>query len=199
MKPKQCPYCQNSFIPKGGQRQETCGSSSCQKALKKDNNTRWREKNPNYCRGDYPGVKAWLDLNPGYLRHYRQTHPAYVENNRCAQKLRDRQRMLHLDMQSKLKRQLPKIIERLWSLPDLDIQDEINLQRAYSDAFRTLIPIEALSALIAWRDNLGLVVTPRNNCYVGSSRLYIFANCFFKISASRGFALSSILIAPEIE
>lgn len=128
MQAKQCPYCQNSFIPKGGQRQKTCGSSSCQKALKKDNNARWRGKNPNYCRGDYPRVKAWLHLHPGYLRHYRQTHPAYAEKNRQAQKLRDRQRKLHLDIQAKLKRKPSEIIEQLWNLPDLDIQDEISLQ-----------------------------------------------------------------------
>jgi hypothetical protein len=73
-------------------------------------------------------VKAWLDLHPGYLRKYRQSHPAYVENNRRAQKLRDRQRKLHLDIQAKLKRQPAEIIDRLWNLPDLDIQDEVNLQ-----------------------------------------------------------------------
>jgi len=128
MKTKQCPYCQDSFIPKGGQRQKTCGSSSCQKALKKDNNARWRRANPDHWRNDYPRVKQWLDQHPGYLRHYRQTHPAYVENNRRAQKLRDRQRKLHLDIQAKLKKQHPEIIDQLWNLPDLDIQDERSLQ-----------------------------------------------------------------------
>jgi hypothetical protein len=127
MRGKQCPYCESCFVPRRGQRQKTCGSSSCQKALKKDNNARWREKNFNYCRGDYPRVIAWLDLNPGYLRHYRQTHPAYVENNRRARKLRDRQRKPHLDIQAKIKRQHPEIIDQLWNLPDLDIQDEISL------------------------------------------------------------------------
>ncbi len=128
MRGKQCPYCASSFVPRRGQRQKTCGSSSCQKALKKDNNARWREENPKYCRGDYPRVKAWLDLHPGYLRRYRQTHFAYVENNRRSQKLRDRQRKLHLDIQAKIKRQPSEIIDRLWNLPDLDIQDEISLQ-----------------------------------------------------------------------
>ena len=128
MKWKQCPYCQNSFIPRGGQRQKTCGSCSCQKALKKDNNARWRKNNPDCCRSDYPRVKACLDLHPDYLRHYRQTHPAYVDKNRCAQKLRDRQRRLHLDIQAKLKRQPPEVIEQLWNLTDLDIQDELSLQ-----------------------------------------------------------------------
>jgi len=96
--------------------------------LKKDNNARWRRANPDHWRNDYPRVKQWLDQHPGYLRHYRQTHPAYVENNRRAQKLRDRQRKLHLDIQAKLKKQHPEIIDQLWNLPDLDIQDERSLQ-----------------------------------------------------------------------
>ncbi len=157
MKSKSCPYCQNFFVPKGGQRQKTCGSSSCQKALKKDNNARWREQNPQYCRGDYPRVKGWLDLHPGYLRHYRQTHPAYVENNRRAQKLRDRKRKLHLDIQAKLKRQPPEIIDQLWSLSNLDIQDELNLQPLEITFLLSTMPCLDIQVML---DNKGC---PREN------------------------------------
>ncbi len=128
MRWKQCPYCQNSFIPRVGQRQKTCGSSSCQKALKKENNARWREKNPNCCRGDYPRVKAWLDRHPGYLKRYRENHPQYVQKNREAKKLRYRQKKLRVDIQAKIKKQPPEIIEQLWDLSRVDIQDEISLQ-----------------------------------------------------------------------
>lgn len=130
MRKKRCPYCHTSFIPdpRVGPRQKTCGSPSCQKALKQKNNARWREENPDCCHHDYPRVKTWFDRHPDYLRHYRETHPAYVQNNRQAQRLRDRRKKLRLDIQAKIKTKPPEIIDQLWDLSRLDIQDEITLQ-----------------------------------------------------------------------
>ena len=130
MRGKRCPYCKNPFTPnpKVRQRQKTCGDPSCQKALKKDNNARWREENPDCCRHDYPRVKAWLDRHPGYLKHYRAVHPEYVQKNRETKRLRDRRKRLQVDIQAKIKRQPPEIIDRLFDLSRVDIQDEIGLQ-----------------------------------------------------------------------
>jgi hypothetical protein len=130
MKRKTCPYCQCSFIPnpKVGPRQKTCGNPACKKALKIENNLRWRQENPDCCHPDYPRVKEWLDQHPGYLQRFRQSHPQYVQKNRQAQRLRDRRKKLHLDIQAQIKDQLPEITEQLWNLPRLDIQDEISLK-----------------------------------------------------------------------
>ena len=130
MRRKQCPYCKNPFSPdpRVKQRQKTCGHPSCQKALKKQNNAHWREENPDCCRDDYPRVKAWLDRRPDYLKQYRATHPEYVQKNREAKRLRDRRKRLQVDIQAKIKRQPPKIIDQLWGLSRVDIQDEIGLQ-----------------------------------------------------------------------
>jgi hypothetical protein len=130
MKGKRCPYCKNPFTPnpRVRQRQRTCGHAACQEALKKENNARWREENPECCRHDYPRVKAWLDRHPDYLKHYRATHPKYVQKNREAKRLRDRKKQLRVDIQAKIKRQPPKIIDQLWDLSRVDIQDEISLQ-----------------------------------------------------------------------
>lgn len=130
MKRKKCRYCQTSFMPdpKVRERQKTCGHPSCKKALKAENNLRWRQQNPDCCRKDYPRVKEWLDQHPGYLKRYRQSHPQYVQKNRQAQRLRDRRKKLHLDIQAQIKDQLPEITEQLWNLPHLDIQDEIPLK-----------------------------------------------------------------------
>jgi hypothetical protein len=134
MRGKRCPYCHKFFSPnpKVRQRQRTCGRPSCQQALKGERNARWREENPDCCRGDYSRVKVWLDGHPGYLRRYRQSHPTYVEKNRQGQRLRDRREKVHLDIQAKIKREPAEIIneitEQSLSLSNLDIQDEIFLQ-----------------------------------------------------------------------
>ena len=75
-KMKKCPYCKTCFTPhvKVGARQKTCGSPECKKALKSENNKRWRQRNADCCQNDYPRVKEWLDQNPGYLKKYRQGH-----------------------------------------------------------------------------------------------------------------------------
>ena len=127
MKRKRCRYCKSLFIPdpRVGQRQKTCGDDLCQKAHKAQNNARWRKRNPDYARNDYPRLKEWLDQYPGYLKEYRQTHPEYVKKNREAQRVRDRSKKLRLDIQAEIKRQAPEITNQLWNLPHLDIQDEI--------------------------------------------------------------------------
>jgi hypothetical protein len=51
-----------------------------------------------------------------------------MEKNRQAQRLRDRRKKLHLDIQNKIKRQPPEIINQLWDLSHLDIQNVVELQ-----------------------------------------------------------------------
>jgi hypothetical protein len=130
MRAKRCPYCQRllTLNPRVGKRRKTCGRPSCQKALNSENSARWRQEHPDSCRLDYPRVKLWLPKHPGYLQRYRETHPAYMEKNRQAQRLRDRRKKLHLDIQNKIKRQPPEIINQLWDLSHLDIQNVVELQ-----------------------------------------------------------------------
>lgn len=130
MKRKRCPYCKKLFIPdpRVGKRQKTCGYGPCQKAHKMKNNVRWRRRNPDYFRDDYPRVKQWLDQHPGYLKQYRKSHPEYVKKNHESQKVRDRRKSLCLDIQAEIKSQLPEITNKLWDLPHLDIQAEISVQ-----------------------------------------------------------------------
>ena len=101
---KTCAYCKTPFFPdpKVGKRQKTCGKPACKRALKAENNRRWRQKNPGYYRNDYCRLRAWLEHNPGYLKGYRESHPEYIEKNRKAQKVRDRRKKLRLDIQAQL-------------------------------------------------------------------------------------------------
>lgn len=130
MKWKKCRYCRTSFVanPRVGQRQKTCGNPACKKALKIENNLRWRQENPDCCHQDYPRVKEWLDQHPGYLKRFRQSHPQYVQKNRQARKLRYRREKLCVDIQAQIKNQLPEITEQLWNQPLVDIQASIHTQ-----------------------------------------------------------------------
>ena len=127
---KECPYCKTQFIPhpKVGKRQKICGEPACKSALKADNNRKWRERNPDCHCDDYPRVKEWLEQKPGYLKNYRENHPEYVKKNREAQRVRDRRKKLHLDIQAQLKRQAPEITNQLWESPNLDIQAQLNVK-----------------------------------------------------------------------
>jgi hypothetical protein len=123
---KICPYCRTFFIPSprgGGKQQKVCGKPSCKKALKAENNARWRRENPDCWRNDYPRVKQWLNQHPGYLKQYRINHPEYVQKNREAQRQRDQRKKVHLDIQAQIRDQLPEITKQLRQLPHLDIQD----------------------------------------------------------------------------
>jgi len=125
---KKCPYCKTPFTPhvKVGDRQKTCGKAACKKALKSENNRRWRQRNPDHYRNDYPRLREWLDQNPGYLKHYRESHPEYEKKNRKAQRVRDRRKKLRLDIQAQLKKQRPEITNQLWDLYNLDIQAQLD-------------------------------------------------------------------------
>jgi hypothetical protein len=126
MTTRKCPYCHTFFVPTprgGGKDQKVCKKPSCKKALKTESNARWRRENPDHWRNDYPRVKQWLDLHPGYLKQYRADHPECVQKNREAQKQRDRRRRVHLDIQARIRDQLPGITKQLRQLPSLDIQD----------------------------------------------------------------------------
>lgn len=125
---KECPYCKTQFTPhpKVGKRQKICGEPACKSALKADNNRKWRERNPDCHCNDYPRVKEWLEQNPGYLKEYRESHPEYVKKNREAQRVRDRRKKLHLDIQAQLKRQVPEITNELWESSNLDIQAQLD-------------------------------------------------------------------------
>ena len=130
MKRKRCRYCKRLVIPdpRVGERQKTCGDPLCQKAHKAENNTRWRERNPDYFCNDYPRVKEWLDQHPGYLREYRQSHPEYVKKNREARRLRYRRKRLCVDIQAEIKRQAIEMTDKLWNSPHVDIQDGRSIQ-----------------------------------------------------------------------
>lgn len=131
MTTRKCSYCHTLFVPTprgGGKTQKICGKVSCKKALKAENNARWRRANPACCLNDYPRVKQWLDQHLGYLKQYRADHPEYVQKNREAQRQRDRWERARLDIQARIREKLPDITKQLRQLPVLDIQAQKTTQ-----------------------------------------------------------------------
>jgi len=131
MTTRKCPYCHTLFVPTprgGGKNQKVCKKPSCKQALKTGSNARWRRNNFKHLRDEYVRVKQWLDQHPGYLKQYRANHPEYVQKNREAQRERDKRKKAHLDIQARIKKQLPDITKQLRQLPNLDIQDAKTLQ-----------------------------------------------------------------------
>lgn len=158
---RRCPYCERYLTndPRVRKRRKTCGDSLCQKALKRENNANWRKKNPDYFRKDYERLKVWLLKHPGYLKYYRATHPEYVRRNREAQRQRDRRRRVHLDIQAKIRGQLPEIIKELDHLPFLDIQAKKSTQPLeISFLFRSYplldIQVQIAKSIPLWQNGL---------------------------------------------
>ncbi|MDH5203428.1 MAG: hypothetical protein OEW69_09235 [Nitrospirota bacterium] len=150
MKKRKCKYCETFFMPnpKVGKRHKICGSPSCKKALKAENNAAWRRKNPDYYKGYYFRLKEWLCSHPTYLKRYREEHPEYVEKNRIAQRIRDRKRRLNLDIQAQIRRQLPEITEILWGFYHLDRQVQMPLKPLESTLLFSTLPCLDIQAQI---------------------------------------------------
>ena len=83
---KRCVVCHRWYEPdfRIGEDQLACDREKCRKERKADYDRQWREKNPGYQSGRAGKLRAWAAAYPGYWRHYRLTHPAYVEREREA-------------------------------------------------------------------------------------------------------------------
>ena len=135
MRGKRCPYCEKflTINPRVRKRRKTCGSSSCQRALNKENSARWRREHPDSCDPDYPRVKVWLQKHPGYLQRYRETHPAYVEKNREAKRRRYRKKRLRVDIQNVIGLQPLEMTFFFSTFPCLDMQNSLGKNLCMKD------------------------------------------------------------------
>lgn len=71
--------------------QRYCGSPGCRRERRR----RWQRHKRNDADYRYNQGRAqqvWAGAHADYWRHYRLSHPAYVERNRLQQRQRDRQR-----------------------------------------------------------------------------------------------------------
>jgi hypothetical protein len=92
---RRCRYCQKDFqLSKFQPRQTVCGERDCQRRRRSDYQKENIASDPEYRQVCRDSPRKWRTRNPDYWKRYREKHPASVERNLAAQKLRDRKRKL---------------------------------------------------------------------------------------------------------
>lgn len=84
---KRCPYCGKLFCPHSrlGDRQITCGNTSCKQQQQKHRYNCWKRNNLNLLRDNQ---RDWRQNHVKYWKRYRRKHPEYVKRNRIQTRLR---------------------------------------------------------------------------------------------------------------
>lgn len=87
---KRCVVCHRWYEPdpRIGEDQLACGREECRKERKAEYDREWRKKNPGYEAARKGKRRTWAKDYPHYWRHYRKTHPAYVEEERSGRRSR---------------------------------------------------------------------------------------------------------------
>jgi len=80
---KRCDYCQKPYTPdpRTAAHQKSCSNPECRKKRKKRADQSWRIRFPDRPRDRRDKIRAWAKTYPDYWRHYRATHPDYVQND----------------------------------------------------------------------------------------------------------------------
>ena len=81
---KRCLCCGELFEPdprtKGKQRY--CSASACQNKRQRQNESAWRERNPDCLAEQYKRSRLWYQSHPGYSRQRRANNPGLARENR---------------------------------------------------------------------------------------------------------------------
>lgn len=88
-KSQRCIICHLWFQPNPRtiRNQKACSRLPCQKQRKFLANQSWRIRHPRYNHSRRHKVQAWAKTYPDYWRHYRATHPDYVERDNRRRRL----------------------------------------------------------------------------------------------------------------
>ncbi|MGF6808565.1 hypothetical protein OKW30_003691 [Paraburkholderia sp. Clong3] len=88
-----CLACGNPFVPLlHVPRQRYCSSKACQRARRRDWQTRRLRIDDDYRDNQSRAQAKWRAGHSGYWREYRAAHPAYRERNRSMQQIRNARR-----------------------------------------------------------------------------------------------------------
>lgn len=113
--PRRCPFCGNEFSPSlFHPHQVVCSDPRCQNRRRVEYHHNKYHADAEYrliCRDSH---QKWRAQNPCYQRVYRQEHPAYVEQNRRAQKRRDRRRRVQDLVKNNLAIDLKSVSADVW-------------------------------------------------------------------------------------
>ena len=76
MQKKRCLFCREWFEPyiPRAKIQKLCGASKCRRSLKRMLDRAWRRRDPQWRKNLQVQMRGW---RRGYMRGYREDHPAY--------------------------------------------------------------------------------------------------------------------------
>ena len=93
MEKRRCAACRKTFKPdRRVPDQHFCADPACQKERRRRAQKQKRRTDADYRENDRSAQRTWRTQNPGYQKNYRETHPGYTEENRLAQRARDKRR-----------------------------------------------------------------------------------------------------------
>jgi hypothetical protein len=87
---RNCKHCGISFEPFKNPKQSYCSKMDCQLARKREWRRKKMKQDIDYKANQKAANKRWQSKNPTYWQEYRTKHPEYAEQNRIAQRTRDR-------------------------------------------------------------------------------------------------------------
>ena len=110
-----CPYCGKKFLPSAFHpEQSICSKPDCRRRRRNDYHRSKYRADGEYCQVCLESSQKWRAQNAGYQRRYRQDHPDYVEQNRRAQKQRDRRRRAQDLVKNNLALDLKSVAAEVW-------------------------------------------------------------------------------------
>jgi hypothetical protein len=131
--PRRCPFCRNEFFPSiFHPQQHVCSDPRCQNRRRVEYHRKKYHSDAEYrliCRDS---DQKWRAQNPRYQRVYRQEHPAYVEQNRGAQKRRDHRRRVQDLVKNNLALDLKSVSTDVW-LVGAEVEDLVKNNLAISE------------------------------------------------------------------
>ncbi len=131
--PRRCPYCDKLFSPSiFHPNQRVCAATGCQKRRRADYHREKYRTDPEYRLVCRESDQKWRLRNADYQRRYRQRHPAYVDQNRRAQKRRDRRRRARDLVKNNLALDLKSLPADVW-LAGPDLGDLVKNNLAVSE------------------------------------------------------------------
>ena len=94
MEKRWCNACGNAFDPRPqSPRQAYCPKQECQKARKILWQRAKRRTDADYLENQAEAQRTWRAKNPQYWKNYRESHPAYEQENRSQQQRRNERRL----------------------------------------------------------------------------------------------------------
>ena len=115
VEPRWCAYCGRKFSPSVFHpEQSTCSKPDCRRRHGNEYHRRKYRSDAVYRQVCLDSSQKWRAQNFAYQRRYRQDHPAYVAQNRMAQKRRDRRRRAQNLVNNNLALDLKSVDADVW-------------------------------------------------------------------------------------